>query len=351
MRNGRFGKERLLVPAQGGGGGGVEVLLAKEGGKVFEGGHGESLVKYGFVDEGENQKSNEVWIERFFPLAIKGPELLFRPSRVGVSLGLLSWEAFQDYWRDGIEILVLWLVIYQLYRAFRATRGARILVGLATVLIGFILISTFLDLPVLSWILRQAVFVLAFALLIIFQPEIRSALARIGSTRFFSFNSGQRKFLTLLEDSVVQLSKKRFGALFALERSIALTEIEQTGVEIGGELSVELAMTLFFPKSALHDGGVVLDEERIAAAGCVFPVTQRDMSDRSLGLRHRAAIGLTEETDAVAVVVSEETGTISIAVDGQLERFKNEADFRERLEAIFLNNEQKEDSSESESDG
>ena len=114
---------------------------------------------------------------------------------------------------------------------------------------------------------------------------------------------------------------------------------------------MELAMTLFFPKSALHDGGVVLDEERIVSAGCVFPVTQRDMSDRSLGLRHRAAIGLTEETDAVAVVVSEETGMISIAVDGKLERFKNEADFRERLEAIFLNNEQKEDSSDSESDG
>ncbi len=265
--------------------------------------------------------------------------------------GQVYWEAFQNHWRNGIEILVLWLVIYQLYRAFKATRGARILVGLATVLIGFILISTFLELPVLGWILRQAVFVLAFAMLIIFQPEIRSALARIGSTRFFSFNSGQRKFLTLLEDSVVQLSKKRYGALFALERSISLKEIQHTGVEIGGELSVELAMSLFFPKSALHDGGVVLDEERIVAAGCVFPVSQREMSDRSLGLRHRAAIGLTEETDAVAVVVSEETGTISIAVDGQLERFKTEAEFRERLEAIFLNDEQKEGNSSSESDG
>ena len=149
---------------------------------------------------------------------------------------------------------------------------------------------------------------------------------------------------------MVQLSKKRFGALFALERTISLKEIQQTGVEIGGELSVELAMTLFFPKSALHDGGVVLDEERIVAAGCVFPVTQRDMTDRSLGLRHRAAIGLTEETDAVAVVVSEETGTISIAVDGQLERFKDEHEFRERLEAIFLNDEQKQDILESKSD-
>lgn len=263
----------------------------------------------------------------------------------------MYWESFQDYWRDGVELLILWVVIYQLYRAFRATRGARILVGLATVLVSFILISSLLNLPVISWILRQAVFVLAFALLIIFQPEIRNALARIGSSRFFSFNSGQRKFLELLEDSVVQLSRKRFGALFALERNISLKDIQNTGVEMGSELSVELSMTLFFPKSALHDGGVVLDEERIVAAGCVFPVTQREMSDRSLGLRHRAAIGVTEETDAVAVVVSEETGTISIAVDGKLERCKNEADFRKRLEEIFLNNEQQKGSKPPKSNG
>lgn len=275
--------------------------------------------------------------------------LPFRPLRLSDSLPSLTWEFFQNHWRDGIEILVLWLVIYQLYRAFRATRGARILVGLATVLITFILVSSLLGLPVLGWILRQAVFVLAFALLVIFQPEIRSALAKIGSSRFLSFNTGQRKFLTLLEDAVVQLSKKRYGALFALERSISLQEIQSTGVEMDSELSVELAMTLFFPKTALHDGGVVLDEERIAAAGCVFPVTQRDMRDRSLGLRHRAAIGLSEETDAVAIVVSEETGTISIAMDGQLERFKNEGEFRTRLEEIFLDHEQQKGSASTKS--
>lgn len=263
----------------------------------------------------------------------------------------LYLELLQNHWRDAVEILVLWVVIYQAYRAFRATRGARILVGLAVVLVSFILVSGLLDLPVISWILRQAVFVLAFALLIIFQPEIRNALARIGSSRFFSFDSGQRKFLQLLEDSVVQLSKKRFGALFALERSISLQDYQATGVEMGSELSVELAMTIFFPKSALHDGGVILDEERIAAAGCVFPVTQREMSDRSLGLRHRAAIGVTEETDAVAVVVSEETGTISIAVDGKLERCKSESEFRKRLEEIFLNHEQGKNDSGSTSDG
>ena len=208
--------------------------------------------------------------------------------------------------------------------------------GLAAVLIGIILVTSLLKLTVLSLILGKAVTYLSCAVLVIFQPEIRSALARIGSIRVLSFDSGQRKFLALLEDAVVQLSKKRYGALFALERSISLKEVQQTGVEMDSELSIELAMALFFPKAPLHDGGVVLDEERIAAAGCVFPVTQRNMKDRSLGLRHRAAVGMTEETDAVAVVVSEETGTISIAKDGKLERFKNEGEFRERLQEIFL---------------
>ncbi|MEM9080978.1 MAG: diadenylate cyclase CdaA [Verrucomicrobiota bacterium] len=262
----------------------------------------------------------------------------------GGKVRVLSWNFVTDHWRDGVEILVLWVVIYQLYRAFKATRGARILVGLAIVLVGSALISGFLQLEVISWILRQAVFVLAFALLIIFQPEIRSALAKIGSSRFFSFEGGMRQeFLEHLGDAVVQLSKKRHGALFALERTLSLKEVIETGVKVEADLSTELVMSLFFPKSPLHDGGVVMVDERIAAAGCVFPVSQKEMQDRSLGLRHRAAVGITEETDVVAVVVSEETGSISIAAEGQLEKFKNEEGFRKRLAEIFLNLEHEKD--------
>ncbi|MDP0492667.1 MAG: diadenylate cyclase CdaA [Verrucomicrobiota bacterium JB023] len=263
----------------------------------------------------------------------------------------MSWAFFKDYWRDGVQILLLWVVIYQLYRAFRATRGARILVGLSMILVGLTLISSLLQLEEVNWILRQAVFILAFALLIIFQPEIRSGLARIGSTRFFSFERRQQiEFLELLEDAVVQLSKKRFGALFAFERSISLKEVVETGIKLDAELSVELAMTMFFPKTVLHDGGIVLNDERIVSAACVFPVSQKELSDRSLGLRHRAAIGVTEETDAVAVVVSEETGSISIAVEGKLEKFKNEAEFRARLRDILLNDEEEKDNEDPQSD-
>jgi diadenylate cyclase len=134
----------------------------------------------------------------------------------------------------------------------------------------------------------------------------------------------------------VKLSNKRFGALFAIERSISLENYESTGVTIDAQLSVELVTTIFHPKTALHDGGMILSQERVEAAGCIFPVSQKELSDRALGLRHRAGFGISEDTDAVAIVVSEETGAISILVDGKMLRDLSEADFRKKLEDIFL---------------
>ncbi|MGJ8697551.1 MAG: diadenylate cyclase CdaA [Verrucomicrobiaceae bacterium] len=243
----------------------------------------------------------------------------------------------KDIWRAAVEIGVLWILIYQIYRVFRATRGIRILIGLAVVVIALTLVSKLLELTVIEWIIKSAAAVIAFALLIIFQPELRNGLARLGSTRLFSFSSTEQKaFLDNLADAVVQLSKKRFGALFAIERTISLENYAETGVEIDSVLSKELAVTIFFPKTALHDGGMTIAQERVGAAGCVFPVSQKELSDRSLGLRHRAGLGVSEETDAVAIVVSEETGSISICMDGQIERKLSEEDFRARLEEIFL---------------
>jgi len=248
-------------------------------------------------------------------------------------------ELLNEHWRDAAEIVVLWVLIYQIYRIFRATRGARILVGLAVVVIVLTLVSQLLELRVIEWIVKSAAAILAFALLIIFQPELRNALARLGSSKLFSFSTTQQKvFLETFADSVVKLSKKRFGALFAIERSISLDDYEATGVVIEGDLSVELVATIFHPKTALHDGGMILKGERIAAASCIFPVSQKDLSDRSLGLRHRAGYGISEETDAVAIVVSEETGSISIVVDGKLYRGLSEEDFRAKLEELFLTN-------------
>ncbi len=246
-------------------------------------------------------------------------------------------ELFQEHWRAAAEIGVLWLLIYQIFRVFRSTRGARILIGLAVVVIVLTLASQLLELKVIEWVIKSAAAILAFGLLIIFQPELRNALARLGSTNLFSFSTRhQQEFLDALADAVVKLSNKRFGALFAIERSISLENYESTGVTIDAQLSVELVTTIFHPKTALHDGGMILSQERVEAAGCIFPVSQKELSDRALGLRHRAGFGISEDTDAVAIVVSEETGAISILVDGKMLRDLSEADFRKKLEDIFL---------------
>lgn len=246
-------------------------------------------------------------------------------------------ELFQEHWRAATEIGVLWLLIYQIFRVFRSTRGARILIGLAVVVIVLTLASQLLELKVIEWIIKSAAAILAFGLLIIFQPELRNALARLGSTNLFSFSTRhQQEFLDALADAVVKLSNKRFGALFAIERNISLENYESTGVTIDAQLSVELVTTIFHPKTSLHDGGMILSQERVEAAGCIFPVSQKELSDRALGLRHRAGFGISEDTDAVAIVVSEETGAISILVDGKMLRDLSEADFRKKLEDIFL---------------
>lgn len=247
------------------------------------------------------------------------------------------WNFIEQHWRDAFEILVLAFCIYQLYRAFRATRGAQILVGLGLILVVLTLVTQVFQFEVIGWIITRSVAVLAFALLVIFQPELRNALARLGSSRLFSFSSKRRlAFVERLADSVVLLSKKRIGALFAIERDISLKEQLETGVVLDAEFTSELAMSVFFPKSPLHDGGMIIADDRVAGAACVFPVTEKEMRDRSTGLRHRAAMGLTERTDSIAIVVSEETGSISISENGNLQRNLTEKQFRERISEIFF---------------
>ena len=247
------------------------------------------------------------------------------------------WEFIVEYWKDGIEILMLTFLIYQLYHAFRATRGAQILIGLGLILVVLALVTQIFQFEVIGWLITRSAAVIAFALIVIFQPELRNGLARIGSSRFFSFSENRRlAFVERLADAVVLLSKKRIGALFAIERDITLKEQLETGVVLDARFSSELAMSVFFPKSPLHDGGMVIANDRVAGAACVFPVTEKEMQDRSTGLRHRAAIGLTERTDAIAIVVSEETGSISISEGGSLSRNLTEKQFREKLSEIFF---------------
>lgn len=247
------------------------------------------------------------------------------------------WTFFTQNWRYGIEILFLATCIYQIYRAFQATRGAQILVGLGTLLVALTLVSTLFKFEVISWIIKSAATILAFALIVIFQPELRTGLARLGSNRLFSFYSSRRlDFLERFADAVINLSKKRIGALFAIQRDVSLKEQLDTGVALDARFSPELAMAVFYPKAPLHDGGMIIADDRVAGAACVFPVTEREMKDRSTGLRHRAAIGITERTDAICVVVSEETGAISICENGTLQRNLTEKQFREKIADIFL---------------
>jgi len=239
-------------------------------------------------------------------------------------------------WRSIFEIILLSVVIYYGYVYFRGTRGAKVLTGLAIVFLTLTLISTLLNLVVIGWIVRSFSVFLAVALVVIFQPELRRALAELGGHPIFSLTSEKRETVHELAEAVTQLANKQFGALIAIERDTSIRIYEETGVIVDSDFSVELILTIFHPKSALHDGGVIIRNGRIAAAACIFPVSQRETLDRSLGLRHRAGLGITEESDAVAVVVSEETGSISICHRRRIERGFTPETFRQRISEILL---------------
>ncbi len=215
-------------------------------------------------------------------------------------------------------------MLYYAYLFFHATRGARIFTGLVAVWIALTLLSELLKLVVIGWILKSVSVFIVVAMVVIFQPELRRALAELGSNRLFSrFNAeSDQEFIDNLCEIIGQLSKKRVGALIAIERSIELKPYLETGVAMDSLLSKELVQTIFHSNTALHDGGMIirLRDERIMGAGCVFPLHQRELQDRSIGLRHRAGLGISEESDAIAIVVSEETGHISLAIEGKLER-------------------------------
>jgi diadenylate cyclase len=164
---------------------------------------------------------------------------------------------------------------------------------------------------------------------------LRRVLAELGSSRIFSFNRPDPEALDVLMEAMQQLSSHRCGALFALKRGIDLKPYSESGVELDAVITPELITTIFQPKTSLHDGGAIIDQGRISAAGCVFPVSQRDIQDRAIGLRHRAGMGISEETDAIALVVSEETGALSLCFQGKLEHDLEPAELRQRINEIL----------------
>jgi diadenylate cyclase len=241
----------------------------------------------------------------------------------------------QVHWTSGVEIAILAVVIYHIYINLRGTLGARILVGLAVVVLTLTLLSQIFNLEVIGWLLKSLSVFLAIALVVIFQPELRRALTELGSHRLFTSALQERQVIEEITDAVFEISSKGFGALIAIERELSLKAVVETGVALDAKFSKELALTVFHPKTVLHDGGMVLSGDRIVAAACIFPLTQREDLDRNLGLRHRAGLGLGEDSDALSIVVSEETGQVSICHEGRIERNLTVEKFRRRLAELL----------------
>jgi diadenylate cyclase len=232
----------------------------------------------------------------------------------------MVWDIIQGHWRDVLEILILTVGIYYALRFIRGTRGAPVVTGFVVVLLAFVLVSFLLKLKVLQYLLGAFSAFFVLAVLVIFQPELRRMLAELGNLPLFATAHDQRENIEVIIQTVERLADVRIGALIAVEQSIHLQEAVESGIVVDCQATPEMLETIFFPNNAIHDGGVIIKGDRIAFAACIFPLTQRQDLNKSLGTRHRAAIGLSEETDAVVVVVSEETGAVSYAYRGQLTR-------------------------------
>lgn len=237
------------------------------------------------------------------------------------------WTAVRAYhwWQVGIELFLIGAVVWWVIVFLRGTRGARMLKGVAVVLISLYLIVRLVGnqfgLNRIEFLYRQFLIFAGLATVVVFQPELRRALMRLGETRFFrSWSSQVDEEIDALVEAATFLSRRKIGALVAIERDVGLGGIAETGTRVGADLTAPLLETIFWPNSPLHDLGVIVSGGKIAYAAVQFPLAESGDLERELGSRHRAAVGLSQESDAVVLVVSEETGDVSIAERGQLIR-------------------------------
>ncbi|MGA9768681.1 MAG: diadenylate cyclase CdaA [Blastocatellia bacterium] len=235
---------------------------------------------------------------------------------------------------DLIDFIAVWAIIYGLLKLVRGTRAVQMAMGLLGV--GLLYqVSVIFGLETLQFVMRNTLLYFGFAILVIFAPEIRSALMRVGSNLRSPLGFGRAKKGHEAYDEIVlaamTLSSRKIGALIVLERNVGLQNYIDTGVNINATLSYDLLVTIFDPHTALHDGAAIIRNYKLAAASCFLPLTLNPRLSKELGTRHRAAIGITEDTDAVAVVVSEETGVISFVEKGEITRYLNSASLRERI--------------------
>ena len=243
-----------------------------------------------------------------------------------------------DVVRSTVEILILAGGIYFTWKLFRGTRGARVLAGFGFLLAMLSLVSYALQLTVIEKLLSFSPIFLLTSLVIIFQPELRRIFAELGSRPLFSAHRQQAEVIETVINALEQLQLAGHGALIAFEREITYEPARENGTVLDALVSDDLLATIFFPKTPLHDGGVIIVQDRIAVAAAIFPLTQAEGLQRNLGLRHRAALGLSDETDAAVVILSEETGIISLAYAGKLRRPLTTDELRSMLIAILLQN-------------
>ncbi len=246
------------------------------------------------------------------------------------------WDTLQTIWRPVVEIVILTVGIYYTLRFIRGTRGAPVVTGFLVVLLAFVVVSVLLKLTVLQYLLSAFSAFFILAVLVLFQPELRRMLAELGNLPLFATAHEQRENIEVIIQTVERLADVRIGALIAIEQSIHLQEAVESGIIVDCEATPEMLETIFFPNNAIHDGGVIIKGDRIAFAACIFPLTQRQDLNKSMGTRHRAALGLSEETDAVVVVVSEETGAVSYAYKGQLVRGVTLEELRAFLTSVLI---------------
>lgn len=239
-----------------------------------------------------------------------------------------------------IDVLLVWFVIYKLIAIIKGTKAVQLLKGIFVIIIARI-VTEVVGLDTLGWLMQMVLDWGFIAIIIIFQPELRRALEQIGRGKLFARSSQQEleernRLIEAMVKSVSYMAKRRIGALISIERETGLTDYIETGIPIQSEITSELLINIFIPNTPLHDGAVIIQKNRIAAAACYLPLSESPFISKELGTRHRAALGLSEVTDAITVVVSEETGAVSLTANGDLHRNLSVEDFESRLRKMWF---------------
>ena len=241
-----------------------------------------------------------------------------------------------DWW-DILDILIVSIMVYELLKLIRGTRAVQMAVGIAAI-VGLFYLSRGFQLETVNWLIRNIIGYVVFAAIVLLQADIRRALVHLGRGRLFRRFDRKVSDDDTIEELVVaatSLSAKRTGAIIVVERSIGLRNYIESGIPLDARLTYDLLVSIFQPTSPLHDGALIVQGDRAAAAACFLPLTINPRLNRELGSRHRAAIGVTEENDAIAIVVSEESGKISLVEDGDLEHDISGERLRERLKSLI----------------